>query len=134
MKNLNTNNETKSGSVFIDSLSELEILKLWMALNDKTKDLLGYKELNLLKDGAILLNLGRGGIINETDLAKILDEKEIYCGLDVVTKEPIEQNNPLLSVKNKQRLLLTPHIAWASIEARKRLIEKVAKNIEDFLK
>ena len=92
------------------------------------------KSRNLLKDGAILLNLGRGGIINETELAKILDEKEIYCGLDVVTKEPIEQNNPLLSVKNKQRLLLTPHIAWASIEARKRLIEKVAKNIEDFLK
>ncbi len=58
----------------------------------------------------------------------------LKSGLDVVTKEPIEQNNPLLSVKNKQRLLLTPHIAWASIEARKRLIEKVAKNIEDFLK
>ena len=72
--------------------------------------------------------------MNDVIHRKILDEKEIYCGLDVVTKEPIEQNNPLLSVKNKQRLLLTPHIAWASIEARKRLIEKVAKNIEDFLK
>ena len=90
--------------------------------------------MNLIKEGAILLNLGRGGIINEADLAKILDEKDIFCGLDVVSKEPIEETNPLLKVVNKQRLLMTPHIAWASVEARKRLIEKVAKNIEDFLK
>ena len=129
----NENSEYKSVSLE-ELLKTCDIISVHAPLNEKTKDLLGYKELNLLKDGAILLNLGRGGIINETELAKILDEKEIYCGLDVVTKEPIEQNNPLLSVKNKQRLLLTPHIAWASIEARKRLIEKVAKNIEDFLK
>ena len=129
----NQNSEYKSVSLE-ELLKTCDIISVHAPLNEKTKDLLGYKELNLLKDGAILLNLGRGGIINETELAKILDEKEIYCGLDVVTKEPIEQNNPLLNVKNKQRLLLTPHIAWASIEARKRLIEKVAKNIEDFLK
>ena len=120
------------------SLEELlktsDIISIHAPLNDKTKNLLSYKELSLLKDGAILLNLGRGGIINESDLAKILDEKDIFCGLDVVTKEPIEASNPLLSIKNKQRLLLTPHIAWASIEARKRLIEKVALNIEEFLK
>ena len=129
----NENSEYKSVSLE-ELLKTCDIISVHAPLNEKTKDLLGYKELNLLKDGAILLNLGRGGIINESDLAKILDEKDIYCGLDVVTKEPIEQNNPLLSVKNKQRLLLTPHIAWASVEARKRLIEKVAKNIEDFLK
>ncbi len=120
------------------SLEELlktsDIISIHAPLNDKTKNLLSYKELSLLKDGAILLNLGRGGIINESDLAKILDEKDIFCGLDVVTKEPIEASNPLLSIKNKQRLLLTPHIAWASVEARKRLIEKVALNIEEFLK
>ena len=81
-----------------------------------------------------MLNLGRGGIINEPDLARILDEKNIFCGLDVVSKEPIEESNPLLKVVNKQRLVMTPHIAWASVEARTRLIEKVAKNIEDFLK
>lgn len=87
-----------------------------------------------IKDGAILLNLGRGGIINETDLAKIIDEKEIYCGIDVVSVEPILEDNPLLKVKNKQRLLLTPHIGWASVEARNRLLQMVAKNIEEFLK
>jgi glycerate dehydrogenase len=86
-----------------------------------------------MKDGAILLNLGRGGIINEDDLSSLIDEKEIYCGIDVVNKEPIEESNPLLKVKNKDRLLLTPHIGWASIEARTRLIKMVANNIEEFL-
>ena len=85
-----------------------------------------------IKKGAILLNLGRGGIINEKDLAKIIDEQEIYCGIDVVSKEPILSTNPLLKVKNKEQLLLTPHIGWASIEARTRLIKAVAKNIETF--
>ena len=129
----NTNNEYKS--VTLEQLLKTsDIISIHAPLNSKTKDLLGYKELNLLKDGAILLNLGRGGIINEPDLARILDEKNIFCGLDVVSKEPIEESNPLLKVVNKQRLVMTPHIAWASVEARIRLIEKVAKNIEDFLK
>ncbi|OCL92624.1 D-2-hydroxyacid dehydrogenase [Arcobacter porcinus] len=129
----NQNSSYKSLSLE-DLLKTCDIISIHAPLNEKTKDLLKYKELSLLKEGAILLNLGRGGIINEADLSKILDEKEIFCGLDVVGKEPIEENNPLLKVKNKQRLLLTPHIAWASIEARNRLIEKVALNIENFLK
>ena len=129
----NTNSEYKSVTLE-ELLKTSDIISIHAPLNEKTKDLLGYKELNLIKEGAILLNLGRGGIINEADLAKILDEKDIFCGLDVVSKEPIEETNPLLKVVNKQRLLMTPHIAWASVEARKRLIEKVAKNIEDFLK
>ena len=129
----NTNNEYKSVTLE-ELLKTSDIISIHAPLNSKTKDLLAYKELNLLKDGAILLNLGRGGIINEPDLARILDEKNIFCGLDVVSKEPIEESNPLLKVVNKQRLVMTPHIAWASVEARIRLIEKVAKNIEDFLK
>lgn len=129
----NNNSEYKSVSLE-ELLKTSDIISIHAPLNDKTKNLLSYKELNLIKDGAILLNLGRGGIINEADLAKILDEKNILCGLDVVEKEPILENNPLLKVKNKQRLILTPHIAWASVEARKRLVNLVAKNIEDFLK
>ncbi|AXK48144.1 hydroxyacid dehydrogenase [Aliarcobacter trophiarum LMG 25534] len=128
----NQNSQYKSVGLE-ELLKTCDIISIHAPLNDKTKDLLGYKELKLLQDGTILLNLGRGGIINESDLAKILDEKEIYCGLDVVSKEPIEQSNPLLKVKNKDRLFLTPHIAWASIEARKTLIEKVEKNIEEFI-
>lgn len=86
-----------------------------------------------IKKGAILLNLGRGGIINEDDLAKIIDEEKIYCGIDVFAKEPIERTNPLLKVVNKERLLLTPHIGWGSSESRNRLMKKVAQNIKDFL-
>ena len=120
------------------SLDELlktsDIISIHCPLNDKTKDLLNYENMQSIKDGVILLNLARGGIINENDLAKIIDEKEIYCGIDVVSKEPIASTNPLLSVKNKEQLLLTPHIGWAAIEARKRLINEVSNNIENFLK
>ena len=115
-------------------LSSSDIISIHCPLNENTKDLLNYENMKNIKDGAILLNLGRGGIINEPDLAKIIDEKEIYCGIDVVSVEPIEESNPLLKVKNKEQLLLTPHIGWASIEARARLIELVAKNIEEFIK
>jgi lactate dehydrogenase-like 2-hydroxyacid dehydrogenase len=115
-------------------LSTSDIISIHCPLNEDTKDLLNYENMKNIKDSAILLNLGRGGIINEPDLAKIIDEKEIYCGIDVVSVEPIEESNPLLKVKNKEQLLLTPHIGWASIEARARLIELVAKNIEEFIK
>ena len=111
-----------------------DIISIHCPLNKNTKDLLNYENMKNLKEGAIVLNLGRGGIINEEDLAQIIDEKKICCGIDVVSKEPIEKENPLLTVKNKHRLVLTPHIGWASIEARTRLIKKVAGNIEEFLK
>ncbi|MFV7789620.1 D-2-hydroxyacid dehydrogenase [Aliarcobacter lanthieri] len=129
----NNNNEYKS--VSLDELIKTsDIISIHAPLNEQTLNLLNYDNMKNLKNGAILLNLGRGGIINEADLAKIIDEKEIFCGIDVVSKEPIIESNPLLKVKNKDRLLLTPHIGWASIEARTRLVEIVAKNIEEFLK
>ncbi|KLE08882.1 D-2-hydroxyacid dehydrogenase [Aliarcobacter butzleri] len=128
----NSNSEYKSISLE-ELLKTSDIISIHAPLNENTKNLLTYKNMKNMKDGAILLNLGRGGIINENDLAKLIDEKEIYCGIDVVSKEPIEESNPLLKVKNKDRLLLTPHIGWASIEARTRLVNMVAKNIEDFI-
>jgi len=129
----NSNSEYKSVSLD-ELLKTSDIISVHAPLNNQTTNLLKYENMKNIKDGAILLNLGRGGIINEEDLAKIIDEKEIYCGIDVVSKEPIEENNPLLKVKNKNRLVLTPHIGWASIEARTRLVSMVAKNIEEFLK
>ena len=128
----NSNSEYKR--VELDELLKTsDIISIHCPLNNDTKDLLNYENMKTIKDGAILLNLGRGGIINEADLAKIIDEKEIYCGIDVVFVEPILESNPLLRVKNKQRLLLTPHIGWASIEARTKLVSMVAKNIEEFI-
>ena len=128
----NSNSEYKR--VELDELLKTcDIISIHCPLNENTKDLLNYENMKNIKDGAILLNLGRGGIINEADLAKIIDEKEIYCGIDVVSVEPILESNPLLKVKNKDRLLLTPHIGWASIEARNKLVQMVANNIRDFL-
>lgn len=128
------NNSNEYKSISLDELLKTsDIISIHAPLNETTKNLLTYKNMKNMKDGAILLNLGRGGIINENDLAKLIDEKEIYCGIDVVSKEPIEESNPLLKVKNKARLLLTPHIGWASIEARTRLVNMVAKNIEEFI-
>ena len=129
----NSNDEYKRVELE-ELLSTCDIISIHAPLNESTKDLLNYENMKNMKDGAILLNLGRGGIINEPDLAKIIDEKEIFCGIDVVSIEPIKESNPLLNVKNKNRLLLTPHIGWASVEARTRLINLVAKNIEEFIK
>ena len=128
----NSNSEYKQVSLD-ELLSTCDIISIHCPLNENTKDLLNYENMKNMKNGAILLNLGRGGIINEADLAKIIDEKEIYCGIDVVAVEPILEDNPLLKVKNKQRLLLTPHIGWASIEARTRLVKMVAENIKEFI-
>ncbi len=129
----NSNDEYKRVELE-ELLSTCDIISIHAPLNESTKDLLNYENMKNMKDDAILLNLGRGGIINENDLSKIIDEKEIYCGIDVVSVEPIKESNPLLNVKNKNRLLLTPHIGWASVEARTRLINLVAKNIEEFIK
>ena len=128
----NSNSEYKQVSLD-ELLKTCDIISIHCPLNENTKDLLNYENMKNMKNGAILLNLGRGGIINEADLAKIIDEKEIYCGIDVVNIEPILEDNPLLKVKNKQRLLLTPHIGWASIEARTRLVKMVAENIKEFI-
>lgn len=128
----NTNDEFKRVELY-ELLKTCDIISIHCPLNTQTQNLLNFENMKSMKDGAILLNLGRGGIINEADLAKLIDEKEIYCGIDVVNVEPIEDSNPLLKVENKDRLLLTPHIAWASVEARTRLIALVAQNVRDFI-
>lgn len=120
------------------SLEELlktsDIVSIHAPLNEKTKGLIGYEQIKLMKPTAYLLNLGRGGIVIEEDLAKALDENLIAgAGLDVLEKEPIAEDNPLLKIKNKEKLFITPHIAWTSIEARKTLINEIIENIKAFL-
>lgn len=110
-----------------------DIVSIHAPLNEKTRNLIGLSELQKLSDKAVLLNLGRGGIIDEEALAKVIDQKEIYVGLDVTQTEPIPKDSPLLHIKHKKRLLITPHIAWTSIEARERLIAGIIENIEEFL-
>ncbi len=110
-------------------LRSCDIITIHAPLNEQTNNLLDYEQLLTCKDGATILNLGRGGIINEDAVAKIIDEKNLSFGLDVLTKEPMRENHPLLSVKNIDNLYITPHIAWASVEARERLIASVIENI-----
>ncbi len=128
------NDDEEFQRVLLEELLETsDIVSIHAPLNERTQNLLGYKELSTLKEGAVVLNLGRGGIIDEAAVAKIVDEREISIGLDVFAKEPLPQDSPLLGVKNKERLHLTPHIAWTSKEARKVLIAGVVRNIESFL-
>jgi len=114
-------------------LKSSDIVSIHAPLNENTKNLISTRELSLMRDGAILLNLGRGGIIDENALAKAIDEKNLLVGLDVTEKEPIPEESPLLKIKNRDNLIITPHIAWTSIEARQRLIAGVIKNISEFI-
>ncbi|HYX06659.1 MAG TPA: D-2-hydroxyacid dehydrogenase [Bacteroidales bacterium] len=116
-------------------LQSSDIISIHAPLNNNTNNLIDATKLNLMKRTAILINVGRGGIVNEQDLADTLDNEIIAgAGVDVFTSEPIKKDNPLLKVKNKERLIMTPHVAWASHEARKLLIEKLLNNIEEFMK
>jgi len=115
-------------------LRDSDIISIHAPLNEQTFDLIDENNLHLIKKGAILLNLGRGGIINETDLSYELNRKKFYAGLDVLVEEPLGKNSILRDVQDPNQLLITPHIAWTSIEARKRLIQATVKNIEDFMK
>ncbi len=119
------------------SLDELlatsDVISIHCPLNEKTNNLLGEEELKKMKGTAILLNMGRGGIVNEQALAEAIDNGTIAAaGIDVLTTEPIRDNNPLLGVKHGHKLFITPHIAWASLEARRLLVEKIAVNIRQF--
>jgi len=116
-------------------LSNCDIISIHAPLNDQTNNLIAKDELKLLKDGTVILNLGRGGIIHEGDLADIIDsEANILVGLDVLSSEPIRTDNPLNNIKNQHKIQFTPHIAWASKEARVRLLDGIYQNIMEFVK
>lgn len=118
---------------FNELLETSDIISIHAPLNDDTKGLINYEALKKMKKNSILVNMGRGPIVVEKDLAKAIDEELIAgAALDVFEVEPIALDNPLISVKNKDRLVLTPHIAWASVEARNRLFKEVINNIKAF--
>ena len=112
-----------------------DIISIHAPLNEYTQNLINYDRIRLMKKSSILLNAGRGGIINEADLARALNEDLIAgAGIDVYSKEPILPENPLLQVINPEKIVLTPHVTWASIESRTLLMDKVCRNIEEFIK
>ena len=86
-----------------------------------------------MKRTAILINVARGPIVNDKDLADALKKKEIAAaGLDVLSKEPMEETNPLRQIRNSQRLIITPHMAWGARETRQRLVDQVVENIRAY--
>lgn len=133
-----TSGRNKSGDykqVSFDELLETsDIISIHAPLNEATQDLFGAEAFKKMKKSAIILNLGRGPIINEQALADALNQGEIAgAGLDVFTVEPLPLNSPLLEVREKEKMILTPHIAWASVEARTRLMNEVFLNMQAFL-
>ena len=115
-------------------LQTSDIISIHAPLNEQTKNLIDKNNLIYLKKNAILLNLGRGGIINEKDLANFIDKSEILVGLDVLEKEPMIKNHPLMSISKQENLFISPHIAWTSIEAREKLLDGICQNIANFLR
>ncbi|MDR2099899.1 MAG: D-2-hydroxyacid dehydrogenase [Campylobacteraceae bacterium] len=115
-------------------LTTSDIVSIHAPLNERTKNLIGTAELKLMKQDAIIINVGRGGIIDEEALRDAIESKRIYAATDVLEVEPMQKNSPLANLKQKERYIITPHVAWGSVEARKRLMRAVYKNIKIFMK
>ena len=121
---------TKAASVE-EIFSSSDIVSLHCPLNDKTAEIVNAHHLSLMKESAILINTGRGGLVNENDLAEALKAHRIKAaGLDVMVNEPPMENNPLLGLDN---CFITPHIAWATYEARTRLMNQTVMNLKSFI-
>ncbi len=117
------------------NLEELFEQSDFISINsNQTEDNIGFVNrglIGLMKRDAFLINTSRGSLVNETDLAEALNNEKIAgAALDVVSKEPIEPDNPMLSARNA---ILTPHIAWAALDARKRLMKETVENVKAFL-
>lgn len=130
------NNNLEYKRVELDELlSESDIISIHSPLNKNTEGLFNYDNLKKMKKTSVLINMGRGPIVVEEDLAKAIDENIISgAALDVFSVEPMPENSPLLKIKNKEKIVMTPHIAWASIEARERLFNDLIENIKAFYK
>lgn len=120
---------------FDELLEQSDIVSIHAPLDENTLGLMNKEAFAKMKKSAILLNVGRGPIINEADLAEALNNKTIAAaGLDVLSVEPMQEDNPLRGIKDSERLLITPHIAWAGVEARNRLMGIIMGQIKEFFK
>ena len=119
----------------MELLKWADILSIHSPLNERTRGLIGMAELRCMKPTAILVNVARGGIVDEQALADALDGG-ILCGavVDVFSQEPIPADNPLLKIKDPYRLLLSPHNAWSAQESIDNLVQAIVENIQTFLK
>lgn len=115
-------------------LTTSDIISVHAPLTKDTEGLMNKEAFAKMKPTAIFLNLGRGAIVVEQDLADALNENQIAAaGLDVLCVEPMSPNNPLISIKDSKHLFITPHIAWASVEARTNLMDIIIGQIKEWL-
>ncbi len=115
-------------------LQESDILSLHCPLSDRTRGLINQDALSKMKKTAILVNVARGPVVDTQALYDALVTDQIAgAGLDVLEQEPMAKDNPLAQIKDSTKLIITPHMAWASLESRTRLVDEVVKNIEAFL-
>lgn len=129
-KNLNSDYEIVE---FDTLLKQSDIISIHAPLNDKTTGLMNYEAFTKMKKDSVLVNVARGLIVIDEDLARAIDEEIIGgAAVDVFESEPISEENPLLKVRNKEKLVLTPHVAWASQEARNRLFNDLLENISAY--
>lgn len=127
------NNPTYQRVDFDTLLRSSDIISIHAPLTQQTKNLFQYSAFRRMKRTAILINVARGPIVNDKDLADALKKKEIAAaGLDVLSKEPMEETNPLRQIRNSQRLIITPHMAWGARETRQRLVDQVVENIRAY--
>lgn len=118
---------------FDELLMQSDIVSIHAPLDENTLGIMNKEAFEKMKSSAILLNAGRGPIVNESDLAEALNTGTIAAaGLDVLSVEPMQKENPLRMIKDSEKLLITPHIAWAGVEARRRLMEMILNQIRDF--
>ena len=114
-------------------LKESDVLSIHCPLSDRTRNLINRDTLKLMKRNAILINVARGPVVNDADLAEALNNGTIAgAGLDVLGVEPMEKDNPLGLIKDSRKLLITPHMAWASVESRQRCFDQVFENSRAF--
>lgn len=128
------NDTTYPAKSLNELLTQSDIVSIHAPLSDKTLDLIDYHQLSLMKPTAIIINVARGGIINEQGLARALNDNLIAgAAIDVYSREPITADNYLNRVHDKYKLLLTPHSAWTTKEAMQKLVDTIAENIRIFL-
>lgn len=133
--NRNNTDKDNEGDVEFVSIEELfknsDVISLHCPLNDESEGIINKESISKMKDGAILINTSRGGLVIEEDLADALNKGKLFgAASDVLSKEPPTEKNPLLGAKN---MIITPHIAWAPKESRERLLDIAVKNLESFL-
>lgn len=115
-------------------LATSDIVSVHAPLTPETEKLMNAEAFSKMKSNSIFINVGRGAIVDEQDLADAIDNHVIAAaGLDVLTEEPMNPNSPFLHIKDSKRLLITPHIAWASVEARTNLMDIVYNQIKDYI-